>query len=90
MGLRQYVLGEKMCKQIAIWWSSLKGLPSLPVDLVRKVPAIYLSSAGASGTRGVYKMPRISVISALDMDRRAVQGAVVQMEHHRASHYGPC
>ncbi|RCN39155.1 hypothetical protein ANCCAN_14911 [Ancylostoma caninum] len=41
MGLRQYVHEVKMCKHVAIWWSTLKRLPFLPVDLVKKVPAIY-------------------------------------------------
>ncbi|KAL6724056.1 hypothetical protein Aduo_018990 [Ancylostoma duodenale] len=30
-----------MCKQVAIWWSVLKGFPFLPVDLIRKAPVTY-------------------------------------------------
>ncbi|KAL6723730.1 hypothetical protein Aduo_018706 [Ancylostoma duodenale] len=81
-GLRQYVCARRENVQAGCYLVEHFERTSFPTNGLSKEGTRYISSTDASGTRGVHRMPRVSVMSALDVDRRAVQGTVVTLLHH--------
>ncbi|KHJ97711.1 hypothetical protein OESDEN_02309 [Oesophagostomum dentatum] len=68
LGLRQFIVGKKRCRNIARWWNTIKGIPFLPEDLVRRVPAIYHPPVPESHTAYMKCLEFISYLHTVWLD----------------------
>ncbi|KHJ77617.1 hypothetical protein OESDEN_22763 [Oesophagostomum dentatum] len=68
LGLRQFIVGKKRCRNIARWWNTVKGIPFLPEDLVRRVPAIYHPPVPESHTAYMKCLEFISYLHTVWLD----------------------